>query len=147
VKEVGDMAHQFILDFSDSSIGVPQVMRNFQPGCYGTEEESGDVTNNRRYFRIEKSTVIPKATMINFGGRCIFRNKEGDACARVYARWESTVLQDVGDLKKGQTTVATGVDQLTAFYYRDQKRWRLCDSQFDPDSTSLGAVQIRGLVP
>ena len=147
VKEVGDMALLFIQDFSNSSIGVSEVMRNFQPDCYGTEEERGQVADNRQNFRINSSTVSLSSTIVNFGGTCPFRGKRGDACSRVRARWESTVLRDVGDLRAGQTTVATGVDQVAAFYYRDQKRWKLCDSQFDPDSTSVRAAQIRGLVP
>ena len=41
------------------------------------------------------------------------------------------------------------IDQVTAFYYREQQRWRLCDSQFDPDSRPLKAATaaIKGLVP
>jgi hypothetical protein len=148
LKEVGDMAHQFILDFSDSTIGVTQVMRNFQPGCYGTEEERGQVAANRDIFFINPpSTVVPESTTIGFGGTCPFRSKKGDACARVYAQWNSTFKVAIDGNKPGDKTVATGVDQIAAFYYPDQKRWKLCDSQFDPDSTSLRAAQIRGLVP
>lgn len=147
-KEVGDMSHQFILDFSDSSIGVSQVMRNFQPDCYGTEEERGQVSDNRQNFRIDRWIVTPLKTTVAFGGTCPYRNnKRGDACSRVFARWESTVIHDVGSLRVGDQTVATGVDQLAAFYYRDQNRWKLCDSQYEPDVTSLRAAQFRGMVP
>ena len=146
-KEVGDMALQFIQDFGDSSIGVTQVMRNFQPDCYGTEEERGQVADNRQNFRINNSQVALVSTAVNFGGTCPFRQKRGDACSRVRATFQSTVLQDVGGMKKGDSTTATGVDQVAAMYYRDQKRWKLCDSQFEPDVTSLRAAQIRGMVP
>ena len=45
VREVGDMARQFLLDFADSSIrDVAYVMRNFEPGCYGTQDETDQVT-------------------------------------------------------------------------------------------------------
>ena len=147
VKEVGDMALLFIQDFSNSNIGVVEVMRNFQPDCYGTSEEAGQVADNRQNFHINSSTVSMSSTTVNFGGTCPFRGKRGDACARVRARWDSTVIRDVADLRAGQSTTATGVDQVAAMYYRDQKRWKLCDSQFDPDATSLRAAQIRGMVP
>ena len=52
-REVGDMARQFLLDFSDSSIrDVDYIMRNFEPGCYGTADERQQVQDNRADFRI-----------------------------------------------------------------------------------------------
>ena len=39
------------------------------------------------------------------------------------------------------------IDQVAAKYYRDQQRWRLCDSAFDPYNTSLRAMTVRGLLP
>jgi hypothetical protein len=154
VKEVSDLSRQFLLDFSDSSLDVAHVMRNFQPGCYGTADETGDVTNNRANFNIIQSNVGPAQTTVRFGGFCSFRNKAGDACARVPVFWRSVAKKDLYDgftgqlvLRAGEQTVASGVDQLAAMYYREQKRWRLCDSSFDPGSTSLKAAAIKGLAP
>lgn len=151
IKEVGDMARQFLLDFSDSSIkDVPHIMRNFQPDCYGTSEETGQVADNRVYFQILPGwRVEPAATTVQFGGFCPFRNKQGDACAQVRTFWKSRVLKNVGDLVAGQITNASGVDQVAAMYNRDQQRWWLCDSQFNGDEvsqTSLKAM-LHGLVP
>lgn len=154
IKEVGDLARQFLLDFSDSSLDVPYVMRNFQPDCYGTDSETSDVANNRSNFNIIQSNVAASATTVKFGGICTFRAKPGDGCARVPVYWKSVAKKDLYDgftgelaLRKGQTEEASGVDQVAAMYYRDQGRWRLCDSQFDSSSTTLKAASIRGLVP
>ena len=149
------MARQFLLDFSNSSIqDIGLIMRNFQPDCYGTAEETSQVTDNRANFNIIQSNVGPSNTSVNFGSFCSFRNKAGDACARVPVYWKSIAKKDVYDqygslyLRAGQSTEAgPAVDQVAAMYYRDQKRWRLCDSAFDPDHTSLRARTARGLVP
>jgi hypothetical protein len=154
-KEVTDMARQFLLDFSDSRIqDVAFIMRNFQPGCYGTEEETGQVADNRSNFTIIDSNVGPSITSVNFGGFCSFRNKAGDACARVPVYWKSVARKDVYDqfgvlyARAGtQTEAGPAMDQVAAMYFRDQRRWRLCDSSFDPDHTSLRAAGVRGLVP
>jgi hypothetical protein len=157
VKEVTDLAELFLRDFSDSSKDVPTTMRNFQPGCYGTEEEAGQVAANRLNFTIRESRVgiPPTKTTVAFGGVCLFRSKPGDACARVPVYWKSQANRDVYnpitgqlDIRAGAMTEAgPGVDQVAAIYSRDLKQWKLCDSQFDPEHTSLRAAQIRGLVP
>jgi hypothetical protein len=49
-------------------------------------------------------------------------------------------------LRKGELSIATGIDQVAAMYYPSQKRWRLCDSAFESGSTSLTDV-LKGLVP
>jgi hypothetical protein len=155
VREVSDLARQFLEDFSDSRItDVGYIMRHFEPNCYGTAEESGQVSDNRVNFTIIESKIDPPKTTVRFGGFCSFRNKQGDACSRVPVYWKSVAKRDVynsdGTLhaRAGETTVAgPAVDQVAAMYYRDQKRWRLCDSSFDPGSTSLQALRVKGLVP
>jgi hypothetical protein len=151
VKEVGDMSRQFLLDFSDSSIkDIPYIMRNFQPDCYGTADETTQVTDNRRNFQITEWRVDPAKTTINFGGSCPFPARpaqRGDACSYVPTYWKSIVLRTFDGLRQGDTTIANGIDHVAASYYRDQKRWRLCDSQYEGDASSLRAIQIRGMVP
>jgi hypothetical protein len=154
VKEVGDLATQFLLDFSDSSKDTPTVMRNFQEGCYGTADETAQVSNNRATFTIIDHLVALLSTTVDFGGFCPFRNLRGDACARVRVYWKSTAKKDAYDdfgtlyARAGQQVEAgPAIDQVAAMYYRDQQRWRLCDSAFDPDHTSLRAASVRGLVP
>ena len=68
IQEVSALARQFLLDFSDSSLGAAHVMRNFEPGCYGTDLESGDVTKNRAEFTIVESNIGTDATSVGFGG-------------------------------------------------------------------------------
>jgi hypothetical protein len=126
IGEVGDMARQFLLDFGDSSIrDVSYIMRNFEPGCYGTEDERQQVADNRRDVRIVASSVGAGTVSVAFGGICPFRSRPGDACARVPVVWDSIVLST------GQRGVVRGIDQLAATYVRARGEWRLCDSQFD----------------
>jgi len=41
-----------------------------------------------------------------------------------------------------------GTDQVSAMYYRDQQRWRLCDSSYDGHYVNtLRPVLLRSLVP
>jgi hypothetical protein len=126
-KEVGDMAKQFLLDFSDSDIrDVGYIMRNFQPGCYGTSDETEQVADNRRRFRIIESRINEPATTIAFGGICPYQRRAGDACSAVSVFWKSMDL----DLNNATRSDA-GTDWLASFYIREQHRWRLCDSTFD----------------
>jgi hypothetical protein len=157
-KEVGDMAVQFLLDFSTSVLPTNVVMRNFEPDCYGTRDEIGDVNKNRSDFNIIDYRVDAAVTTVRFLGTCAFRNKPGDACARVPVYWKSVAKKDLYNssgvlaLRAGERTEASGFDQLAAKYYPTQKRWWLCDSQFDGTSTSLvgssrALLPLRGLVP
>jgi hypothetical protein len=132
VKEVGDMARQFLLDFSDSSIvDVPYIMRNFTDLCpEGKANETSDVTNNRQHFKITSFRVDPAVVTVNFGGRCPFRNASGDACAQVPVDWVSTYLDD------GSRQHVAGTDQVTAVYDGTLKRWGLCASDFDGKAIS-----------
>jgi hypothetical protein len=137
-KEVGDMAKQFLLDFSDSSIrDISHIMRNFQPGCYGTADETEQVTENRRRFRIIESQVNEPATTIAFGGVCPFQRRAGDACSGVSVFWRSM------DLELNAPRADAGTDWLAAFYYPDQRRWRLCDSTFDGQKVGVGRPFMR----
>ena len=125
-REVGDMARQFLLDFSDSSIrDVDYIMRNFEPGCYGTADERQQVQENRADFRIIESAVGSATTSVGFGGVCSFRSRPGDACARVPVMWDSVKLSN------GVRGVVRSIDQVAAVYVRSRGDWRLCDSQFD----------------
>jgi hypothetical protein len=128
--EVGDMARQFLLDFSDSNIvDVGFILRNFTddvPACEaGKNSEASDITNNRRNFRITASLVGAADVSVNFRGTCPFRSLPGDACAQVAVDWRST------NLNTGRSEHVRGTDQVTAVYLPAQNRWRLCSSDFD----------------
>jgi hypothetical protein len=128
VKEVGDMARQFLLDFSDSNIrDASFIMRNFDPVCQGTVDETQQVTANRQKFKIFRSTIGQATVHIPFGDSfCAVpgRTQRGDACSAVPSHWESTHLAD------GHTQIADGTDWIAAFYRPALKVWKLCDSQF-----------------
>ena len=122
VREVGDMATQFLWDFSDTAIPVDRVMRNFLPGCYGTTDERIQVEGNRVNFVILAASVGPAQVTVDFDGTCPYDRKEGDACSTSRVRWESRKLN-------GETEIVEGTDQVAAVYRQD--RWWLCDSSFD----------------
>jgi hypothetical protein len=122
IKEVSDLAQQFLLDFS-RQIDPAQVMRNFTPTCPGTADELSDVQNNQRNFTITSYRVDQPATQANFTGTCPFRNRMGDACALVPVEWYSTIRAN------GKAIWTRGIDQVTAILENDQ--WKLCASDYD----------------
>ena len=128
MKEVGDMARQFLLDFSDSNItDVSYIMRNFDASCSGTGQETQQVSDNRKKFKIVKWSVGPSSVKIPFGNSfCPVpdRTQRGDACASNPVHWESEVVGG------GHYQVADGTDWIAAFYRPTLKAWKLCDSQF-----------------
>jgi hypothetical protein len=126
-KEVGDLAVEFLLDFS-KQLDPAFVMRNFTPACEGTAAELGDVRNNQANFVITSYKVGPAATSVDFTGRCPFRNVFGDACAFVPVEWHSTIRSN------GKAIFTAGTDQVTAILENDQ--WKLCASDYDEMAAS-----------
>lgn len=133
-REVGDMARQFLLDFSDSSIrDVDYVLRNFTTVgfCAGERAaEFNEIAANRRNKRITSFRIDPATVTVDFRGLCNFlasptRWKQGDACAVVPSEWHDVSL--VGD-PPGHVR---GLDQVPAVYLADQERWALCGSNFE----------------
>jgi IPT/TIG domain len=137
LKEVGDMARQFLLDFSDSSIqDVAYIMRNFTDLCADSKAaETAEVVHNRQHFKITSFRVGAAAVSVNFGGRCPFRSVSGDACALVPADWVSTFLDD------GSLHHTVGTDQVSAVYDGTLNRWGLCASDFDGMETISGLMR------
>jgi hypothetical protein len=132
-KEVGDMARQFLLDFSDSTIrDVPYIMRNFDLTCREAREESNQVSENRKHLKILRWNIGVPTVTVPFGNSFCpgisqadpSRSQRGDACTATRAHWESTFLDN------GHFTVADGIDWINAFYRPALKAWKLCDSQF-----------------
>jgi hypothetical protein len=125
--EVSEMSRQFLLDFSDSNIrDISYIMRNFLQGCYGAAEETAQVTENRRRYRIVESRIEGASTTVNFGGVCPYSGKKGDACTAVPVFWRSL------DMDHGHAEERVGgTDWLASFYVADKQRWYLCDSSFD----------------
>src|SRR5450830_1397731 len=119
VGEVGGMARQFLLDFSDSSItDVSYIMRNFDPSCKPAQDEAQQVADNRRQLWIVRSIIGLPTVTVPFGDAfCpIFtsdpsRSQRGDACSSTPSHWESTVLAN------GHFTIADGLDWISAYYH------------------------------
>ena len=135
-KEIGDMARQFLLEFSDSNVrDGAHIVRNFTDATRtcadGKSAEAGEINQNRIDYRINSSSVGNATVRVDFGGRCVFRDKPGDACAQVPVTWTSTRLTTGGVTPVGGTERVTGVDQVTAIYLAPQQKWGLCESDFD----------------
>jgi hypothetical protein len=123
-KEVGDMAYQFLTDFSQSGVSKSTVLQNFASSCQGTTDEGGDVDKNRTLWNIDTYRIGSPDVTIKFGGTCPFRSRGGvDACAQVYSEWHSTCR------RTGKKANTHGIDQVTAIYQGN--RWWLCGSDYD----------------
>jgi len=140
-KEVGDLAVQFLTDFSHSEIPPETVVRNFSDKCRGKASELSDVRHNRNCFVITDSFVGSPATTIQFDSVCPFRSREGDACVSVPVRWVSTGKGCPGELPTGATGVSEGTDWVTAVY--QGPKWYLCDSDFEGSATSTATSTMR----
>jgi hypothetical protein len=142
VKEVGDMARQFLLDFSDSNLrNVDYIMRNFGsahtcPDVREIDSERSDVINDRTNYQILDSRIGSAHVAVNFGGTCPFREKRGDACAVVPSYWQSL------DLKTKAVGAVDGDDNLAAAYSAAGDRWWLCSSDYD--GVSVSGAPLRG---
>jgi hypothetical protein len=123
VREVGALATLFLSDFSNSATPVDTVMRNFLPGCYGTDAERADVEVVRRDFLHVSTRLDPPVVTVDFDGRCPYQNRPGDACSVSFVRWETRRIAT------GAREVVEGHDQVAAVYRQD--RWWLCDSRWD----------------
>jgi hypothetical protein len=146
VREVGGMARQFLLDFSDSSIrDVDYIMRNFGnestcPDVSDVNDEHDDVTKDRRDFQILNSRIGDARVTVNFGGVCPYLGKPGDACAVVPSYWQSR------ELATGVVGAVDGNDIVAAAYSKADKRWWLCASSYDAHPASRTALRgFRGL--
>lgn len=143
--EVGKMARDFLLDFSDTSIkDINLIMRNFGTGTRCPEpgevaSERDDVTRNFTYYNIKSYSVGQPVTTVNFGGTCAVPDgaTKGDACSVVAVMWESV---DTRTLKSGSTS---GDDIVSAAYSTQDSRWWLCSSRYRAHATFGASRFIR----
>ncbi len=148
VKEIGDMARQFLLEFSDSNLrDAGSIVRNFTDATKacadGKSAEQAEIAQNRIDYRINQSSVGTPAVTIRFGTLCPFRLKGGDACAQVPVDWTSTRLTPGGPTPVGGVEHVKGVDQVTAIYVPAQKKWGFCESDFNAQQQLRGSTFIR----
>ena len=131
-KEVGDLARQFLEDFS-RQLPVDNVMRHFTDACPGTANERQDVLNQQNAVTVIDSHIGDAVTTVPFDGTCPFigRNPVGDACSRIPVRWQSRIKST------GQISTSSGIDQVTAVFEPGSPgRWRLCASDYQEQSSS-----------
>lgn len=131
-KEIGDLARQFLLDFSDSNRDAAFVVRNFSKSARCERErddEFSQIEVNRKFYRIDASSVGGATVNFQFGGQpCSYVPRDGDACATVPATWDSTCLVTNPQCTSGERSRTTGTDFVTAVY--EQSQWRLCASYY-----------------
>ena len=133
VKEVGDMARLFLLDFSDSNIGdANYILRNFSTGPRCVKErddEKGDIEKNRTTYSILGSSIGAAAVNVQFADRpCSYMPTDGDACAAVPSSWTSLCLRTTSECTAGEKGTVDGTDFVTAVY--EDSQWRLCASSY-----------------
>jgi hypothetical protein len=143
IKEVGDMARQFLLDFSDTHLkDADYIMRNFSaercPNPKDVHDERSDVTNHFTNFQTVSFRIGTPEVTVNFGGICAFRNRPGDACAIVPSFWDAI---DVRDNTRG---AVDGDDYLGATYSQADARFWLCSSDYQGHRVS--GVTLRGFI-
>jgi hypothetical protein len=135
VKEIGTLAREFLLDFSDSTKPAAFVVRNFSksPRCEGERDaEFSQVDDNRRLYRISSSSVGDPKVDVQFASHpCSYVPRNGDACAVVPATWDSVCVTADPACTPGRSE---GVDHVTAVY--EESAWRLCASYFQPRGTA-----------
>lgn len=141
-KEVADMARQFLIDFSTTSLKDWRViMRNFSesacPPSREYQDEREQVENHYTNFVMHAYEVGPAGVTFNFAGSC-YQGVRGDACVSVPVTWEST------DTRTNVRRVTRGVDHLTAAYSAADVRWWLCSSRFEGPPTLGHLFYSRG---
>jgi hypothetical protein len=129
VKEIGDLATDFLVGFS-KQLDAAFVVRNFSDSCGGKIDEFNDVTSDNLQFTMNNYLISAPAVSVTFTGTCPFRDRHGDACAQVPSTWDST---NKSTLVRG---VVTGIDQVTAVLESDQ--WKLCGSDYNVTSNPAG---------
>lgn len=133
VKEIGDMARDFLTQFSISSVSPDHVMRNFSRTCDdgdGYREELSDVEKHRRDYTMLTYTIGSAAVSFAYGSTstaCAWPDAPGDACAKVPVVWNDR--HNV----TGVLNTVTGNDYVSAVY--ENERWLLCHSRFEATSS------------
>lgn len=138
VKEVTDMAVDFLTLFSNSNLGPEAVLHNFSRTCddgEGYRQEYGDIVFSRQNRVILSHTITPPTKFeYEFGADNVCsgttKSTPGDVCVEVPITWTDRPING--------TAVSTirGIDFVTGVY--ENAQWRLCHSRFDGADTSTG---------
>jgi hypothetical protein len=145
VNEVGDMARQFLIDFSDTdNKNADNIMRNFGRQCPDPStvaSERSDVINHFTNYKTVSFRIGTPIVTVNFGGTCVItavRRRAGDACAIVRSYWDAI------DVRDGSRGAVDGNDYLAASYSSADKRWWLCSSDYQ--GRSVSGATLRGFL-
>ena len=138
-KEILDMGQEFLELFSVDDNAPEDVVRNFSRTCdggAGYEDELSDVQDVRYYYHELPGWDVKKVPPVtfNFSGRCDFRNRNADACARFAVHWYDELrVTDPEDPTRpvGSQGETQGIDYVTAVLENNQ--WRLCHSDYQAD--------------
>jgi hypothetical protein len=136
-KEILDMGEDFLTLFSQSNVSTNDVLHNFSTACGGRDAEAVDTDRARSLYvqnfsKFRISRILP--ALINFGGRCPFRARPGDACSAFNVHWEITYIKADEFHYVGEPEITDGVDYVSAVL--ENNRWRLCASDFSGVSTN-----------
>ncbi|MDQ3068278.1 MAG: IPT/TIG domain-containing protein [Acidobacteriota bacterium] len=129
VKEIGDMAVDFLVRFATPAISAEAVMHNFSRTCddgEGFRQEFEEVKENRlNYVMLAHSETLTGVTFA-YGSRptaCAWPGAPGDACAKVNVTWTDRRIST------GLVNTLTANDYVSAVY--ESSRWYLCHSKFE----------------
>ena len=146
VREIGDMAADFLALFSDSSRTSEQVLHNFSRTCDGGKgyrDEQADIEFNRASRDILSYSLGEPSVSFAYGSRQACGRKDGtagDACAEVVVAWvdrEKPTPQNPGG---GSPVEVRGTDFVSAVY--EDTRWRLCHSRWTAFETVSGKARL-----
>jgi hypothetical protein len=137
-KEIIDLGHQFLVEFSEQKLSPETIVRNFTDSCRGKFEELDQVRDHQRRHRVLEWSVGDRPqVVVAFGATCPYyapeRIRSGDGCAWFPVRWKS-IDGDEG----GKTVDTRGFDQVNAVFEGGQ--WRLCDSDYKSTITTANGV-------
>ncbi|MDQ3169397.1 MAG: IPT/TIG domain-containing protein [Acidobacteriota bacterium] len=141
VKEVSDMAVDFLTLFSNSALGPEAVLHNFSKTCDsgdGYGDEYGDVVYSRSNFVILSHAITPPTVFeydFRSGQACTNKaDTPGDACVEVPVTWTDR------NLTTNAVNTVIGTDYVTGVY--ENAQWRLCHSRFTGVNAATGQPVI-----
>jgi hypothetical protein len=123
-KEIGDMGMRFLNDFANSSIPADVAVREFSDSCRGKREEEEQIADNRQNYQILNSALRLKSASAGTEsnrGSVVIGCEFWSRVKRCPPGWPNC--------RVGNTEHVSGDCRLTSVY--EQKRWWLCDSNFD----------------
>ena len=147
VKEVSDMAVDFLTLFSNSNLSPEAVLHNFSKTCddgEGYRQEHEEIVFNRANRVIVSHTITPPTKFeYEFGADNVCsgtsKSTPGDVCVEVPITWIDRPLNSTA------VTTVSGIDFVTGVY--ENAQWRLCHSRFDGFNTLTGQPVNFDVIP